>query len=112
MTKPRKPGHGGTHEATKGVKPAVHIGRVKENLLGTPGARINRRAADRLRSGYLWVYASDIESIELPQTGEPPALLQVGDGRGLLLGTALYSPSSQIALRMVARESIYEASWL
>ena len=26
-----------------------------------PGARINRRAADRLRAGYLWVYASDIE---------------------------------------------------
>jgi len=25
-----------------------------------PGAQINRRAADRLRSGYLWVYASDI----------------------------------------------------
>ena len=42
-----------------------------------PGARISRRAADRLRSGYLWVYASDIESIELPEAGaaDPPALL-------------------------------------
>jgi len=76
------------------------------------GARINRRASDRLRGGYLWVYASDIETIELPQTGDPPALLPVADGRGLLLGTALYSPSSQIALRLVSRETIDEAGWL
>ena len=76
------------------------------------GARINRRAADRLRSGYLWVYASDIESIELPKTCESPALLPVADSRGLLLGTGLYSPSSQIALRMVSRSGLDEAGWL
>ncbi len=75
------------------------------------GARISRRAADRLRSGHLWVYASDIEVI---QTGkdDPPALLAVADNRGLLLGTALYSPASQIALRMVSREEIDQAGWL
>ena len=61
--------------------------------------------------GHLWVYASDIESIQVP-AGEPPALLPVADSRGLLLGTALYSPASQIALRMVAREAISEAAWL
>jgi len=78
------------------------------------GAQVNRRAADRLRSGHLWVYASDIESIELPENGadNPPALLPVADSRGLLLGTALYSPSSQIALRLVSREAIDEAAWL
>jgi len=75
------------------------------------GARISRRAADRLRAGYLWVYASDIESVELP-AGEQPALLPVADSRGLLLGTALYSPTSQIALRLVSREAIDEAQWL
>jgi 23S rRNA (cytosine1962-C5)-methyltransferase len=75
---------------------------------------INRRAADRLRNGYLWVYASDIESIELPESGssEPPTLLPVADSRGLLLGTALYSASSQIALRIVSREVVDEAAWL
>jgi 23S rRNA (cytosine1962-C5)-methyltransferase len=79
-----------------------------------PGALINRRAADRLRNGYLWVYASDIESIEVPESGSgnSPALLPVADSRGLLLGTALYSPSSQIALRMVSREAVDEAGWL
>ncbi len=78
------------------------------------GALINRRAADRLRAGHVWVYASDIESIELPQTASdlPPALLPVADSRGLLLGTALYSPSSQIALRLVSREALDEPAWL
>jgi 23S rRNA (cytosine1962-C5)-methyltransferase len=77
-----------------------------------PGARISRRAADRLRSGHLWVYASDIESIGLPDASEPPALLPVADSRGILLGTALYSPSSQIALRLISREAVDEAHWL
>jgi 23S rRNA (cytosine1962-C5)-methyltransferase len=67
-----------------------------------------------LRSGYLWVYASDIEAIQVSETGsaDPPALLPVADSRGLLLGTALYSPSSQIALRLISREAIDEAAWL
>jgi 23S rRNA (cytosine1962-C5)-methyltransferase len=76
-----------------------------------PGARISRRASDRIRAGHLWAYASDIEAIEVPQ-GEAPALLPVADNRGLLLGTALYSPASQIALRMISREEINEAQWL
>ena len=78
------------------------------------GALVNRRAADRLRNGYLWVYASDIESIQLPgpSSDAPPALLPVADSRGILLGTALYSPSSQIALRVVSREALDEAAWL
>src|ERR1700722_10812436 len=89
-----------------------------------PGAQISRRAADRLRAGHVWVYASDIESLSLPESGLPesglaesdsgvsPALLPVADSRGLLLGTALYSPASQIALRLVSREAIDELAWL
>ena len=73
---------------------------------------MSRRAADRLRSGSLWVYASDIESIELPKSGETPALLPVADSRGILLGTALYSSASQIALRLISREAVDEAGWL
>jgi len=75
------------------------------------GARISRRAADRLRAGHVWVYASDMESLEVGD-GDAPALMPVADSRGLLLGTALYSPTSQIALRMVSREAIDEAAWL
>jgi 23S rRNA (cytosine1962-C5)-methyltransferase len=76
----------------------------------TPGARISRRGADRLRAGHLWVYSSDIESIET--SGDPPSLLQVADARGVLIGTALYSPSSQIALRLVSREALDLDAWL
>jgi 23S rRNA (cytosine1962-C5)-methyltransferase len=82
---------------------------------GTPplagGARINRRAADRVRTGHLWVYASDIESIDL-ESETAPGLVPVADSRGLLLGTALYSPVSQISLRMVSREAVNEEEWL
>ena len=76
------------------------------------GAKINRRAADRLRAGHLWVYASDIESLSVPDEAAPPALLPVADSRGLLLGTALYSPASQIALRLISREAIGQQEWL
>jgi len=75
------------------------------------GARISRRAADRLRAGHVWVYASDVESLNAGEV-EAPAWWPVADSRGLLLGTALYSPTSQIALRMVSREAIGEAKWL
>jgi 23S rRNA (cytosine1962-C5)-methyltransferase len=70
-----------------------------------PAATISRRAADRLRAGHLWVYRSDLEeltpavdAIELPGGG----LVTVVDARGMPLGTALYSSSSQIALRLVS----------
>ena len=36
----------------------------------------------------------------------------MADNRGLFLGAALYSPSSQIALRLVSRESLDQAAWL
>jgi 23S rRNA (cytosine1962-C5)-methyltransferase len=77
------------------------------------GAIVSRRAADRLRAGSVWVYASDVESLEAPKgDAAPPALLPVADARGLLLGTALYSPTSQIALRLVSREALDEPAWL
>lgn len=75
-----------------------------------PGAVISRRAADRLRDGHFWVYASDIEAITPPDSGRN--LLPVADSRGLLLGTALYSPTSQIALRLVSRAALDEAAWI
>jgi 23S rRNA (cytosine1962-C5)-methyltransferase len=61
------------------------------------------------------VYASDVESLEVgaaAKDGDAPSLMPVADSRGLLLGTALYSPTSQIALRMVSREAVNEAQWL
>jgi 23S rRNA (cytosine1962-C5)-methyltransferase len=77
------------------------------------GAQVSRRAADRLRGGHLWVYASDVEvAPSAGKDGDAPRLVAVADSRGILLGTALYSPSSQIALRLISREAVSEIDWL
>jgi 23S rRNA (cytosine1962-C5)-methyltransferase len=73
-----------------------------------PTAVISRRAADRIRAGHVWVYQSDVEQI----IGEPSGLLPVADHRGILLGTALYSPTSQIALRLVSADLLNQSQWL
>jgi len=75
-----------------------------------PCAIVSRRAADRLRAGHVWVYRSDIEQLT---SSEPPSrLVAVLDSRGAPLGTALYSSSSQIALRMVSSRDLDQASWI
>ncbi len=66
--------------------------------------RISRRAADRLRAGHLWVYRSELTEAEATTTAiAPGSLATVHDSAGRPLGTALYSSSSQIALRLVSR---------
>jgi 23S rRNA (cytosine1962-C5)-methyltransferase len=81
-----------------------------ESPIAPFGAIVDRRASDRLRSGHLWVYASDVVAVTLPNPEE--SLLPVADQRGIFLGTALYSPASQIALRLVSRQALDHAAWL
>jgi 23S rRNA (cytosine1962-C5)-methyltransferase len=65
--------------------------------------KVSRRGAERLRGGHVWVYRSDIVSAD----GIPPgALVAVADERGKFLGTALYSSSSQIAIRMISPAAV------
>jgi 23S rRNA (cytosine1962-C5)-methyltransferase len=64
--------------------------------------KINRRAADRLRQGHVWVYVSDL----LPgATAEPGEVVRVEDEKGRFIGQAHYSSSSQIALRLLTRDA-------
>ena len=64
---------------------------------------VNDRAAKRLRDGHAWVYASDI----LNDAGaQPGALVHVIGPKDKLLGSAIYSSSSQIRLRLLAREPL------
>ena len=60
---------------------------------------------ERLRSGSVWVYRSDVEQL-LPgtETAEiaPGSLLSVLDARGTALGSAIFSSASQITLRVVS----------
>ena len=70
---------------------------------GLPKIRVSPRGAARLKSGHLWVYKSDVT----PADGIPPAsLVTVTDQRGKPFGTALYSSSSQIAIRMISHDQV------
>jgi 23S rRNA (cytosine1962-C5)-methyltransferase len=65
--------------------------------------KISPRGAARLKAGHVWVYRSDIVSAEGVLPG---SLVAVSDQRGKPLGTALYSSSSQIAIRMISHEPV------
>ena len=64
-----------------------------------PKAVISLRAVNRLKLGHVWVYRSDVLS---SASATPGAVVAVTDERGRLFGSALYSSSSQIALRMIS----------
>ncbi len=109
MTKPRNPKPKSAPKTPSAARPEAVLERPIANP-SPPGAVVSRRAADRLRAGHLWVYASDIETVASPNPEE--SLLPVADNRGIFLGTALYSPASQIALRLVSRQALDQAGWL
>ena len=68
-----------------------------------PIVKVSPRGAARLKSGHVWVYRSDIVS---SGSALPGSVIRVTDHRGKPLGTALYSSSSQIAIRMISSETI------
>lgn len=76
---------------------------MAESSPSPPKIVINARAASRLRSGHVWVYESDVLD---KQNAAPGALVQVLDAKRNLLGSALYSSSSQICLRLLTREAL------
>ena len=70
--------------------------------------KITARGAERWKQGHPWVYRSDVA--EEPE--KKPGIVPVTDRKGKFLGRALYSPSSEIRLRLLTRadESI-DARW-
>jgi 23S rRNA (cytosine1962-C5)-methyltransferase len=65
--------------------------------------KISPRGADRIKSGHVWVYRSDVLN---PDAIPPGALVKVADERGKFLASALYSTASQIAVRVLSREPV------
>src|SRR5437016_10380566 len=61
--------------------------------------KITARGAERWKQGHPWVYRSDVA--EEPE--KKPGIVPVTDRRGKFLGRALYSPSSEIRLRLLTR---------
>jgi 23S rRNA (cytosine1962-C5)-methyltransferase len=71
--------------------------------LAIPKVKVSPRGASRLKDGHIWVYRSDIVSAD----GVPPgSLVTVVDSRGKVVGTALYSSASQIAIRLISHEPV------
>jgi len=68
-----------------------------------PQVRISLRGVNRLKSGHVWIYRSDIMDADGIPAG---AAVTVADHRGKSFGTALYSSSSQIAIRMISHEAV------
>ncbi|HKM47160.1 MAG TPA: class I SAM-dependent rRNA methyltransferase [Terriglobales bacterium] len=78
-------------------KPAASVKHAE------PSVKLSLRGATRLLSRHPWVYRSDVVGADdIP----PGALVRVQDPRGKFLGTALYSSSSQIAIRMISHGSV------
>lgn len=63
-------------------------------------ARINSRAVRRLESGHPWIFRSDVER----RPDAEPGTVAVEDHRGRPLGHALWSPASEISLRLLDRD--------
>jgi 23S rRNA (cytosine1962-C5)-methyltransferase len=77
----------------------------------TTTVTISKRGAERLRARHLWIYRSDVSDASRARPGD---IVRVIDARGRILGRALYSSRSQIALRMVAFDDVEtdSAFWL
>ena len=67
-----------------------------------PSVRVNRKAADRVDSGHPWIFSSDVLD---RGTAQPGDAVRVFELKGRALGTAHYSSTSQIALRLLSRQS-------
>jgi len=67
-----------------------------------PAVRISRRGAERVESGHLWIFASDVTDRGAASPGQA---VRVVDHTGRTLGTAHYSAASQICLRLLSRRA-------
>ena len=74
----------------------------------TTYATVTPKGAARWAGGHPWIYRSDVSA----EPGGLPGLVAVRDRRGKFLGQALYSPRSEIRLRLLEpTERKVEAGW-
>jgi 23S rRNA (cytosine1962-C5)-methyltransferase len=70
--------------------------------------KVTARAAERWKQGHPWIYRTDVAE----EPGKDPGVVGVTDRRGRFLGQALYSPKSEIRLRLLTRgEEPVDAAW-
>lgn len=70
--------------------------------------KVTARGAERWKQGHPWIYRSDVAE----EPDKQPGIVPVTDRKGKLLGQALYSPRSEIRLRLLTRGSEpIDATW-
>jgi 23S rRNA (cytosine1962-C5)-methyltransferase len=70
---------------------------------GPARVRVNRRAVERVRSGHPWIFGSDVVDRGEAQPGDAVTVL---DSASRPIGTAHYSSTSQICLRMLSERLV------
>src|SRR6266446_4767724 len=63
--------------------------------------KVNRKAAGRVASGHPWIFSSDVVERD---NAAPGSVVKVVDHQGRGIGTAHYSSTSQICLRLLSTE--------
>jgi len=70
--------------------------------------RVTARGAERWKQGHPWIYRSDVAD----EPDRTPGIVPVTDRKGKFLGQALYSPKSEIRLRLLTRgKEPIDATW-
>ena len=71
--------------------------------------KVNKRGANRVRHGHLWIYRSDVIAVDV----DGGSIVSVVDESGNFVGQAFYSDKSEIALRFLAltKEAIDDDWW-
>lgn len=72
-------------------------------------ATVSTRGAHRWQMGHPWIYRSDV----IARPDGPAGAVRVSDQRGKPLGVALWSPKSEISLRLLDRnpDATIDATW-
>ncbi len=68
-------------------------------MTACPPVKVTARGAERWKQGHPWIYRSDVAE----EPDKTPGIVPVTDRKGKFLGQALYSPRSEIRLRLLTR---------
>ena len=68
-------------------------------------AAVSAKGARRWQQGHPWIYRSDVTA----RPATPAGAVRVVDQRGKPIGVALWSPASEISLRMLDRDAARDA---
>jgi 23S rRNA (cytosine1962-C5)-methyltransferase len=88
----------------------AEVTSVSRSEGSAPTVKVSHKGADRIRDGHLWVFASDVLDRGNASAGD---VVKVLDPKGKVLGTAHYSSSSQITLRVLSSGLVrFDATFL